>query len=74
MMAAVKEVSNFLASIFNFKTVSSGLAIFIAGALMASGGALINNIYTTAAVPGYVQILSPESKSDDKTNNLVKFL
>ncbi|MCJ1958667.1 hypothetical protein MUB10_27560, partial [Klebsiella variicola] len=34
---------------FNFKTVSSGLAIFIAGALMASGGALINNIYTTAA-------------------------
>jgi len=58
---------------FNFKTVSSGLAIFIAGALMASGGALINNIYTTAAVPGYVQILSPESNSDDKTNNLVKF-
>ncbi len=57
---------------FNFKTVSSGLAIFIAGALMASG-ALINNIYTTAAVPGYVQILSPESKSDDKTNNPVKF-
>ncbi|HDR2795518.1 hypothetical protein [Enterobacter cloacae] len=62
---------------FNIKTASSGLAVFIAGALMASGGALINNLYTTASIPGYVQILTsstPEKNDEiDKTSALVGF-
>lgn len=62
---------------FNIKTASSGLAVFISGALMASGGALINNLYTTASIPGYVQILTsstPEKNDEiDKTSALVGF-
>lgn len=56
----------------SFKTTSSGIAVFVAGALMAAGGALINNLYVTASIPGFVQILnSGQSQEGDKDNELV---
>ncbi len=44
--------------LINIKTASTGFAIFFSGAVMASGGALLNNHYATAAVPGYIQVLT----------------
>jgi hypothetical protein len=57
---------------FNFKTTSTGLIVFIAGALMASGGALLNNQYITAAIPGYIQVFNKsETSNHDKSEKLV---
>lgn len=58
-------VGEFGGGTFNLKTASSGFAIFIGGALMASGGALLNNQYATAAVPGYIQVLTQADPPPD---------
>lgn len=38
---------------FDFKTGSTGLATFVIGALMAAGGGLLKNDYTTVGVPSF---------------------
>jgi hypothetical protein len=73
--------------LINIKTASTGFAIFLGGAVMASGGALLNNHYATAAVPGYIQVLTqtaqptsvgeaapstPESMALEKQNQLIE--
>lgn len=69
----VESVNEVGGHTLNFKTASTGLVVFLGGALMASGGALLNNLYTTAGIPGYVQVLNQTAAGPtEKTRDLVE--
>lgn len=49
---------------FDFKTGSTGLATFVIGALMAAGGGLLKNDYTTVGVPSFSAVSGRVSTND----------
>lgn len=52
---------------FDFKTGSTGVAVFCVGALMATIGGVLKNEYTTSTIPSFGEVSMPASFSRDQS-------